>query len=355
MTRFIIRRSVGVVLLMFVISVITFGVFFLVSPNPAVLACGRTCDAQRIADINHKLGLDKPITVQYRDYVQAIFVGRWYPSQGDPGAIRCDVPCFGYSFKTDQSVWGLITDRAPATFSIAFGAGILWLLFGVAVGVVSALRKGSLWDRGGMVTALAGVSLPTFFTGLLLLYFLSFKYHLFPSSGYQPLVTPPAADPGAGTRWYWLFTHPATTLENFPQWAYHLILPWVTLMFFFGALYARLTRANMLETMSEDYIRTARAKGLPERSVVARHGLRAALTPIVTIFGIDLGTLLGGAVLTESVFGIQGIGRLTVQSVQDTDLPVIVGVTLFAAFFIVFANLVVDVVYAFVDPKVRYS
>jgi peptide/nickel transport system permease protein len=353
MLRYIIRRLLGVVVLLFVISVLTFVTFFVIAPNPAVLACGKACTPQRIADINHKLGLDQPKVTQYGQYVKGVFVGRWYPEKGSPGAIHCDVPCFGFSFKNDQNVWALIKDRAPATFSIAIGAAILWLIIGLTVGVISALRKGSLLDRSTMTMALAGVSLPSFFTGLLLLYLFSFKLGWFPNSGYQALVTPPAGQ--EHTHWWWLFTHIGTTLGNFSGWASHLFLPWVTLAFLYAALYARLTRANMLETMTEDYIRTARAKGLTERRVVAKHGLRAALTPIVTIFWLDLGALLGGAILTEQVFGIQGLGKLTISSINDTDLPIIVGVTLFAAFFIVFANLLVDVLYAFVDPKVHYS
>jgi peptide/nickel transport system permease protein len=353
MFRYIVRRLLGVVILLFIISVLTFLTFFVIAPNPAVLACGKACNPQRIADINHKLGLDKPKVTQYTDYTKGIFFGRWYPEQGSPGAIRCNRPCFGFSFHSDQPVWGLIKDRAPATFSIAIGAAVLWLIIGVSIGVISALRKGSLLDRSTMTVALAGVSLPSFFTGLLLLYLFSFQLNLFPNGGYQPLVTPP---PGQDhTHWWWIVTHFSTTVQNFPGWVSHLFLPWVTLAFLYAALYARLTRANMLETMSEDYIRTARAKGLTERRVVAKHGLRAALTPIVTIFGLDLGALLGGAILTEQVYSMQGIGKLTINSINETDLPVIVGVTLFAAFFIVFANLVVDVLYAFVDPKVHYS
>ncbi len=331
MIRYFIRRLIGVFLLLIVISIITFLVFFAVPASPAVLACGKTCTPQRIAEINHKLGLDKPTYVQYGDYVKGIVAGRWYPEKGSPGAIYCPAPCFGYSFKNEQPVWNTMLDRAPATFSIAIGAAILWLIVGLLVGVISALKRGSLLDRAAMTIALAGVSFPVFLTGLLLLIFLGLKLQLFPPGGYVPITSNPIS------------------------WAQHLILPWITLAFLYAALYARLTRANMLETMTEDYIRTARAKGLPERTVVGKHGLRSALTPIITIFGLDLGALLGGAVITEQVFGIQGIGKLTLGAIANTDLPVIVGVTLFAAFFIVFANLVVDLLYAFVDPKVRYS
>lgn len=331
MVRYVIRRLIGVVVLLIVISMITFLVFFAVPASPAVLACGKSCTAARIAEIKHKLGLDQPKPVQYGNYVKGIVAGRWYPEKGAAGAVYCNAPCFGYSFKNEQPVWNTMLDRAPATFSIASGAAILWLLVGLSVGVLSALKRGSIFDRAGMSVALIGVSFPTFLSGLLLLVFLGLKLQIFPPGGYVPLT------------------------QNPVSWAQHLILPWIVLAFLYAALYARLTRANMLETMTEDYIRTARAKGLPERTVVGKHGLRAALTPIITIFGLDLGALLGGAVITEQVFGIQGIGKLTLGAISNTDLPVIVGVTLFAAFFIVFANLVVDILYAFVDPKVRYS
>jgi peptide/nickel transport system permease protein len=217
------------------------------------------------------------------------------------------------------------------TISLAAGASILWLAAGVATGVLSALRRGSFFDRAAMGIALAGVSLPIFFTGLVGLAL--FSYGLgwtAPGGRYTPLT------------------------ENPLQWAYALLLPWITLAFLYAAGYARLTRAGMLEIMNEDYIRTARAKGLPERTVVLRHGLRSALTPIVTIFGLDLGLLLGGAVLTESTYSLPGIGKYAVDAIVSNDLPKVLGVTLIGAFFIVVANLVVDVLYAVIDPRVRY-
>jgi peptide/nickel transport system permease protein len=207
---------------------------------------------------------------------------------------------------------------------------VLWLIGGVSVGVLSALRKGTLFDRFSMGIALAGVSLPVFFTGLISLELFSYKWPIFPDVHYVSFTTNPL------------------------EWARNLILPWTVLAFLYAALYARLTRAGMLETMSEDYIRTARAKGLSERKVIVKHGLRAALTPIVTIFGMDLGLLLGGAIITEVTFSMHGLGLFTVEAVQNQDLPEILGVTLLAAFFIVLANLVVDILYAFVDPRVRY-
>jgi peptide/nickel transport system permease protein len=242
----------------------------------------------------------------------------------------CPPPCFGYSFKNQQPVWPMLVSGLPVTVSLAFGAAVLWLSFGIAIGVVSALKRGSIIDRLSMTIALAGVSLPIFFTGLVSLVLFSYKWPIFPNVQFVPLT------------------------QNPGLWAKNLVLPWVTLAFLYAALYARLTRAGMLETMREDYIRTARAKGLPERTVIYRHGLRAALTPIVTIFGLDLGLLLGGALLTEFTFSLHGLGLFTIEAVQNQDFPEIMGVVMLASFFIVIANLVVDVLYAVLDPRVRY-
>ena len=341
MVRYIIRRSLGIVVILTIISIITFGIFYLIPANPALQACGKGCNSERLAEIENKLGLDKPVFLafpptdsQYGTFVKGVFAGRDF--EGGGSTEHCDRPCLGYSFATDQPVWPDLLDRLPVTFSIAIGAAILWLITGVTLGIVSALKRGTIFDKSAMTFALAGVSLPSYFTGLILLTvfcFTSFGGHdpFFPTPVYSDFTDSPIS------------------------WAKNLILPWITLAFLFAALYARLTRANMLETMGEDYIRTARAKGLPERTVVGKHGLRAALTPIVTIFGLDLGGLLGGAILTESIYGMPGLGRYALEAITKADQPKILGVTLFAAFFIVVANLVVDVLYAFLDPKVQYS
>jgi peptide/nickel transport system permease protein len=246
--------------------------------------------------------------------------------------VSCPAPCFGYSFISQTAVSPELLDRLPVTISLAMGAAVLWVLAGVATGVLSALRRGSAFDRAAMSVALAGVSLPIFFTGLLSLSVFSYWLGWFPGGGsYVPLTADPAG------------------------WASHLVLPWITLAFLYAATYARLTRAGMLETMNEDYIRTARAKGLPEQAVVTRHALRATLTPIVTIFGLDLGLLLGGAILTESTYSLPGIGKYAVDAIAANDLPKVLGVTLVAALFIIIANLVVDILYAVIDPRVRLS
>jgi peptide/nickel transport system permease protein len=322
------------VLLLVIVSMITFAIFFLLprlaGQTPYELATqyvGRNPVPAQIHDTEVKLGLNQPLTVQYGRFIKGIVFGETY-SNG-PSKTYCPPPCLGYSWRNQQPVWPLLTSNIPVTLSLAAGAAVLWLVGGVAVGVLSALRRGSFLDRSAMGVALAGVSLPIFFTGQVALLLFSFKWRIF-NVQYVGIT------------------------QNPLLWAKALVLPWVTLAFLYAALYARLTRAGMLETMNEDYIRTARAKGLPERTVIFKHGLRAALTPILTIFGLDLGLLLGGAVLTEYTFSLHGLGLFTIEAIQNSDLPEIMGVVLLASFFIVIANLVVDVLYAVVDPRVRH-
>ncbi len=335
MIRFIVRRLIVTVFLLLVVSMITFGIFFLIprlaGQNSYQLASqyvGRNPTPSAIHAIEQKLGFNEPLVVQYGRFAKGIVMGAHY--NAGPDKTYCPPPCFGYSFRNQQPVWPMMMSDVPVTASLAFGAALLWLVGGTAIGVLSALRRGSVFDRAAMGIALAGVSLPIFFTGLIALELFSFKWPIFPDLQYVSLT------------------------QNPYRWARNLALPWITLAFLYAALYARLTRAGMLETMSEDYIRTARAKGLPERNVIVKHGLRAALTPIVTIFGLDLGLLLGGAVLTEFTFSLHGLGLFTVLAIQNSDLPEILGVVMLAAFFVVIANLIVDILYAVVDPRVRY-
>lgn len=322
---------------MVVVSMITFAIFFLVprlaGQTPELMAAryvGPRASSDQYHQVAERLGFFDPIHVQYWNWLKAIFVGAEF-NYGN-GVEHCPAPCFGYSYLRSTPVWPDLLERVPVTASLAIGAAVIWVLFGVTTGVISALRRGSIFDRAAMGTALAGVSLPIFFTGLITLVVFSY--------GHPFRVTAPGSS-------YTPFT------ENPAEWAYNLILPWFTLAFLFAAAYARLTRAGMLETMHEDFIRTARAKGLAERTVVVKHGLRAALTPIVTIFGLDLGLLLGGAVLTESTFSLPGLGKYAVDAVMRQDFPQVMGVTMFATFFIVLANLIVDILYAVVDPRVR--
>jgi peptide/nickel transport system permease protein len=335
MIYFIIRRLILTVFLLLLVSMITFAIFFLVprlagqtSYQLAAQYVGRNPIPSEIKAVEIKLGLNAPLYLQYGRFVKGIVAGVHY--NNGPDVSYCPFPCFGYSFRNQEPVWPQLISDAPVTLSLAIGGAVLWLIGGVSIGVLSALRRGSFFDRLSMGIALAGVSLPVFFTGLISLELFSYKWALFPNVHYVGITTNPLL------------------------WARNLVLPWVTLAFLYAALYARLTRAGMLETMGEDYIRTARAKGLPERKVIVKHGMRAALTPIVTIFGLDLGLLLGGAILTETTFSMPGLGQFTILAIQNQDLPEIQGVVMIAAFFIVVANMIVDILYAVVDPRVRF-
>jgi peptide/nickel transport system permease protein len=320
--RYIIRRLLWVIVLLFLVSFITFVIFYLLpTADPAALRAGRQPNPDLVEQIRHNLGLDNPWYQQYFDYMKRL-------------VLHFD---FGYSYQNNISVKQQIFDRLPATASLAIGAAVVWLLSGIAVGIISAVRRRSLLDRVTMGAALVAISAPVYWLGLVSLYLFSsdigkFKVPFFKGAGsYVPFSQDPSI------------------------WFQSLLLPWLVLAAAFAALYARLLRANLIEVMSEDYIRTARAKGLPERRVILRHGVRSAITPIVTAAGLDIGILLGGAILTESVFNIPGIGRLAFDSIQNSDLPMIQGTVLMGAFFIIFANLIVDVLYAFLDPRVRYS
>jgi peptide/nickel transport system permease protein len=332
---YLIRRLIGAVILLFIVSAVVFSIFFLVprlggasSDDLASRYVGKSAGEEQIHQTAVKLGFTDPLYVQYGRFAKGIVVGQDY--NYGPTTERCPAPCLGYSFRTKNPVLPDLLNRLPVTLSLAVGAAVLWLVFGVATGVISALRRGSWLDRTTMTVALAGVSLPIFFTGLLSLSIFSYGLGWTAPGGANPMEATSPLD-----------------------WAYRMILPWITLSFLFAAAYARLTRAGMLETMNEDYIRTARAKGLRERDVVIRHGLRAALTPIVTIFGLDLGLLLGGAILTETTFSLPGLGQYAVQAINNNDLPKVLGVTLLGATFIIMANLIVDLLYAVVDPRVR--
>jgi peptide/nickel transport system permease protein len=266
------------------------------------------------------------VPVQFGRFLKAIVAGETYTN--GTSKVYCPAPCLGYSWRNQQPVWPLLVSNISVTASLAIGAAVIWLVSGVAIGIVSALRRGTFFDRLSMGTALAGVSLPIFFTGQIALLLFSYHWQIFN------------------------VTYVGIT-QNPLDWAKNLILPWIVLAFLYSALYARLTRAGMLETMNEDYIRTARAKGLPERTVIFKHGLRAALTPILTIFGMDLGLLFGGAILTEETFSLHGLGLFTIEAINNQDLPEIMGVVLLASFFIIIANMVVDILYAVIDPRVR--
>lgn len=330
MGGYIVRRLLAMVGMLVALTMITFALFAILPADPARLSCGKTCTPEIIAANRHLYGLDQPIYTQYWNYAKGIVVGRTY-GEG-PTLIECPAPCLGYSFVQDEQVTVLIREAIPVTINLAIGAFILWMVVGIMTGVISALRRGKWQDRTAMVLSLIAYSFPVFFIGLVLLYFVKIKWRLIsPSLDY-------------------------TTITEDP-WNYFqvMILPWITLAMLYAAFYTRLTRNQMLETLGEDYIRTARAKGLPERTVIGRHALRAGLTPIVTAAGLDLAGLLGGAVVTESIFRLNGIGRLSINAVTNTDLPVVAGTVLVAAAFIIVANLIVDLLYAAIDPRVRLT
>lgn len=321
MLRYIIRRLLWVILVLLVVVLLAFLIFFLMpSGDPAIRFAGKGAQPQVLETVRHQLGLDHPWWVQYLNFTKHIFLGDEY---GFPG--------LGFSFATRVPLKQIIFERMLVTMQLALGAAVIWLMVGIPIGILSALRPRSLLDRGAMTFALIGISAPVFFLGPLALYIFSYKLGWLPGTGYEPIQN------GVG------------------PWFSHFILPWTVLAVLYAAFYARMTRANLMETMGEDFIRTARAKGLSERRVVLKHGLRAGLTPIVTIFGLDLAGLLGGAIITETIFNIPGIGQYTILAVRRLDLYAIMDITLIVAFFVAFANLVVDIVYAFLDPRVRYD
>jgi peptide/nickel transport system permease protein len=322
--RYLIRRLLFVVLVMFIVSLLTFFIFIKLPAGDPVrrLAGSRATTPAELAAIRHSVGLDESVYVQYGRFAKGLVPWPgWFLNKQ-----------VYYSWANAVPVSEEIYSRLPYTIALTIGAAILWLLIGIPIGIASAIKRGSLVDRAGMVFAVAGVSLPVFWLGYILLFVFWFKL------GWAP---PPVYPPGD------------SALDAVFQGRF--ILPWFTLALTSAAFYTRMVRGNLIETMSEDYIRTARAKGLSERKVVFKHGLRAALTPVVTIFGLDVATLLGGALITETVFNIPGVGKYTIDSINSGNFPGVMGVTVLAAFFIVVANLFVDIAYAFLDPRVRYE
>jgi peptide/nickel transport system permease protein len=327
--RFVSGRLLSMVVVLLVIGLATYAVFYLLPSDPAQLSCGRPCTPQGLATARAFMGFDHPWIVQYLQFLAGIFAGRTFGSGAT--AIHCAAPCFGYSFQQNQPVLGLIASRLPVTFSLAIGAAVIWLLLGVSVGTLSALKRGSAVDRITMAGAIAGVSAPAYVVGLLAILIFGLALNIVPDNGYVPLTSDPVG------------------------WLWHLITPWLVLAFLQAASYARLTRTQMLDVLGEDFIRTARAKGVAERSVIGRHALRNVLLPVVTLFGLDLGSLLGGAILTETVFSMPGLGQLLINAVHQLDLPLLMGCTLFAAFLIVVANFLVDLLYGVLDPRARLT
>jgi peptide/nickel transport system permease protein len=329
---YLIRRLFAAAVMLVVIILVVFSIFFLVPKwagvDLATSFVGKQADPAAVEAVRQKLGLSDPVYLQVWEFFKGIFVGRTYAAGGD--VTQCAAPCFGYSFRSEQAVWPVLTDRFPVTLGLALGAALLWLLMGVAAGVLSALKRGSVWDRSAMVVALAGVSLPIYFTGLLSLAIFSY---------------------GLG----WIDGEYVPLEDSLTGWLGGMILPWVTLAFLYAAMYARITRATMLEILGEDYIRTARAKGLREQVVIRKHAMRSTMTPILTMLGMDIGALMGGAILTETTFSLPGLGQKVLDAIKNQDLPFILGVTLITSVAVLVANLVVDILYAVIDPRVRLS
>lgn len=323
---YLVRRIVSALLVLLLIAALTFLVFHLLPTDITQASCGKPCTPERQQAVRHFYGYDQSVVAQFWEFLRGIVAGRTY---GDgPAAVHCGAPCFGYSFRLHEPVTTLIGQYFPVTASIAIGAAVLWMLLGVSTGVLAALRRGTWVDRLATASTVVGVSAPAYLVGLVGIYIFGFKLNVLPVGTYVPLTQDPVG------------------------WAWHLVLPWCVLAILSAAVYTRITRSQMLEVLDEGYVRTARAKGIRERQVVTRHALRNALLPVVTLFGLDLGSLLGGAVITEKIFSMQGLGSLLIDAVGQLDLPVVLGVTLFSAFLIVLANLLVDLAYSRLDPRV---
>jgi peptide/nickel transport system permease protein len=321
MWRYIVRRLLWVVVVLLVVTSITYVVFFVMpSTDPAVTFAGKNPTPEQIEEVRRNFGLDKPVPVQYLTFIKHVFLGDQY---GWPG--------LGFSYSTRSPVKDQFYGRVLVTAQLAFGAALVWLAIGIPIGILSAIKRRTLTDRLSMGIALFFVAAPVFWLGLMGLWLFWFKLRWSPGTGY--------------VAWG----------DSFTGWLSHMILPWVVLALLYAAFYARMTRGNLIETMGQDYIRTARVKGLSESKVIFKHGLRASLTPVVTLIGLDLGALLGGAVITETVFNLQGIGQWAVASVFQGDLPVVLAVTVVVAIAVTMMNLIVDIVYAYLDPRVRYN
>lgn len=317
MWRFILSRVGFGILVLFLLSVFVFFLFYVSPSDPARIIAGNKATEALMAQIRTTLGLDQPIYVQYWRFISNLFQGN-----------------LGFSYRSNLPVTQIIASRIPVTLSLVIGSVLIWLGIGIPIGIASARNPGSLRDRAGQSFALLGISFPTFVLGMLSLYVLYFLptkagVTLFPPSGYVPITQDPLS------------------------WAWHLILPWMTLALVSAAMYARLTRGQMLEVLGEDYIRTARAKGLTERRVVYRHAFRSAMPPMVTQLGTDIGLLLGGVIVIEQVFGLLGLGSLAVTSVNQQDRPVVIGVVLLGGLFVVVCNVIVDTLYALMDSRIR--
>ena len=329
MTAFLIRRLLSALAVLLVLSAIVYGVFYLMPGDPAVLACGKRCGAADLAQVRQAMGLNRPIVAQFWTFLSSLFAGHSYNT--GVGTTWCSAPCLGYSFQSDEPVTQMLLARLPVDASLTIGAAVLWLALGIGFGLFAALRPNGLRDRATTFVALALGSTPLFILALLLLLVFCVWWQVLPFPTYVPLTQ----DPG--------------------QWFENLLLPWLAIALVSAGGYLRLTRAGVLEALHQDHIRTLRAYGYSERRVVLRHAVRGALPTLATMAAMDIGALLGGAVFTETMFGLPGLGKLAVDSANNVDLPVVTGITLLAAFLIIAANAVADVLYAVLDPRVRLA
>ena len=323
MFRYLIRRLLWAMVLFIAVTMVTYMIFYIIPANPARLACGQQATQDCIRNASHRLGLDRPVPIQYALFLKRLVIDR----------------SLGTSFTNRQDVNQTILHAAPVTASLVFGGAILWMLMALPIGILSALRPRSMVDRAATVFVLFGISLPVVWIGLVLQYTVGYRLGWTPNAGYCDFFEP----------------DPTASCGGPVDWAYHMILPWITFALLFAAIYVRMIRANVMETLGEDYVRTARAKGAPEPQVMRSHVLRNALLPVVTMLGMDIGIALGGAIFTESVFGLPGLGRLAVQSLETFDLPTIQGVVVFSTLCIITFNVIVDVAYAFIDPRIRLN
>ncbi|MFI6319231.1 ABC transporter permease [Nonomuraea sp. NPDC050556] len=326
MIRFLIRRIISAAAIVLVVSASVFALFYALPRDPARAFCGRLCLPENLAILRHEMGMDQPVWLQFLEWLKAIVAGRDIPGVG-----RCPVPCFGYSFAKNEFIWETIADRMPVTVSLTAGAAAVMLTVGIGAGMVAAARRGGWLDAVATSTSNIGGSMQIFLVGPLLVFVLADTLGVLPRPSYTDLT----ADPG--------------------KWFVGLIIPWLSLSVIFYANYTRLTRSMLLEQLNEDYVRTARAKGLSRRAAFFRFAWRGAMIPVVTQFGIDLGVLLGGAIVTETTFGFHGLGQLVVQAFVNTDLPMLLGVTVISASAIVLMNVLVDAMYAVIDPRVRLA
>ncbi|MEU3959266.1 ABC transporter permease [Streptomyces buecherae] len=329
MIPYLLRRVAGAVLVLFVLSIVVYAMFYAVPGDPAKLACGPRCNPEQLAQVRDQLRLDDPLPVRYWHFLQGLFVGQDFST--GTAVLHCDAPCFGLSYQNDQQVTELISQRLPVTASLALGAMVLWLILGVGTGLLSALRRGGITERVLTWFTLAGTATPVFIIGLLLLMVFCAQLRWLPFPSYVPLT------------------------ENPEQWAWNMLLPWTALALIESAKYARLTRSSLLETLADDHIRTFRAYGVSERAIVGRHALRGALPPVIALTALDLGSLFGSAMLTETLFGLPGLGQLLVHSVRTIDLPVVVAVVLVTGAAVVIANIVADLLYAATDRRVTLT